>query len=442
MQLDPLFNALAEEQDHLLSANHRRAIARRRLLSGSLRPSSAPRSSLLRVGLAATLLSVCAVVAVSWMTRSPSQLIAEFGAARVPVSEGAWLDAPEGSSTPLRFSDGSEIELGPRGRVRMLALHPEGAHLALESGVAVVTVAHGEKRNWELRAGPFLVRVTGTKFDLAWDPNADSFDLSLLEGQVELVGCAFGSGKKLVAGQRVHASCRQNEVRIAYNQEGASPDSTMGQPQVMASVEPVAVAPDPREVRADQARRDATENATKCDACSPEKSLASSSTEANSAKSAKSDLDWAALARKGKYVDALRSVNQLGFSEQCARLRVDELALLCDTARHAGDAAKARSAYGQLRQRFPGSGQASLAAFHLGVLEFDHFGAHAKAAGWFRTYLHESPTGPLTREARGRLMEALHRTGSGDASGLASAYLRDYPSGPHAQLARRIVSSR
>lgn len=305
----------------------------------------------------------------------------------------------------------------------MLALHTEGAHVALESGDAIVTVAHGEKRSWELRAGPFLVRVTGTRFALAWDPNTDSFDLSLLEGQVELVGCGFGSGRKLVAGQRVHASCRQSEVRIAYNQEGT-------------------VTSEPRDVREDQSTRDATDNVTKCDACSAENGAPVSPTEANSARAAKSDTDWVQLARKGKYVDALRSVNQLGFSEQSMRLRVDELALLCDTARHAGDASKARAAYGQLRQRFPGSRQASLAAFHLGVLEFDNFGAYAKAAGWFRTYLNESPTGPLTREARGRLMEALHRTGNGEASGLASAYLRDYPSGPHAQLARRIESSR
>lgn len=448
MELDPLFNAVAQEQDHLLSLSPRRAMVRRRLLADGFHASKSWRPTLLRIGLAATVLSACIAIAASLMAGNSRQLTAQFGTSRVPVGEGAWLNAPEESSVPLRFSDGSEIELSPRGRVRMIALHAKGAHLALESGGAAVAVTHGENRNWELRAGPFLVRVTGTKFDLAWDPNADSFDLSLIEGQVELVGCGFGSGRQLVAGQRVHASCRQNEVRIAYNQQdsGQLPAGATSIDRVVAA----SVHRDELESSSnrDVSNRDIHELSPKCDAVSAEAKIEPSVSEpsgkspsAASKAPLKAESDWVVLARSGKYSDALRGVSQLGFSEQCARLRVDELALLSDTARHAGDASRARHAYTQLRQRFPGTKQASLAAFHLGLIEFDSFGAYAKAASWFRTYLSESPTGPLTREARGRLMEALHRTGNAEASGFASAYLRDYPSGPHAQLARRIVSS-
>ena len=68
--------------------------------------------------------------------------------------------------------------------------------------------------------------------------------------------------------------------------------------------------------------------------------------------------------------------------------------------------------------------------------------AYAKAADWFQIYLKERPGGPLTREARGRVMEATHRTGRRtEARNLALTYLLDYPAGPHAELARRIVSS-
>lgn len=455
MALDGLFQAIAREQDRLLSTSPERAVARRRLLTAVTLAKSSQRSSMPWLAAAIACVAIGTSGVAFWNARSSRPLTAEFGASQTPVTAGAWLDAPAGSATPLRFSDGTQIELAPRGRLRLIALQPRGAHIAVESGRASVNVAHGEDRNWELRAGPFLVRVTGTRFDLDWEPNADSFELVLTEGQVELVGCGFGSGRKLVAGQRVHASCRENSVQIAYN---PAVDSNRGRADTVPSADAgpsqaIPRDPSPREESACEAPANCEALSTRETAQQPphaavtppnaaaSNAAASASNAAVSNAAASSIGDWIALARQGKYADALRTVSRMGYSEQCARLRADELALLGDTARRAGDATKARSAYVQLRQRFAGNKQASLAAFHLGLLEFDNFGAYPKAASWFRTYLSENPTGPLTREARGRLMEAAYRMGSGEAPGLASSYLRDYPSGPHAQLARRIAST-
>ena len=130
-----------------------------------------------------------------------------------------------------------------------------------------------------------------------------------------------------------------------------------------------------------------------------------------------------------------------GFEELCQRTSPAELSLLAETARHAGQLGKARAAFTTLRRRFPAAKEAGLAAFSLGLLEFDGFGAYAKAGDWFQTYLKERPGGPLTREARGRVMEAMHRTGRlPEARNLALSYLLDYPAGPHAELARRLAS--
>jgi outer membrane protein assembly factor BamD (BamD/ComL family) len=96
-----------------------------------------------------------------------------------------------------------------------------------------------------------------------------------------------------------------------------------------------------------------------------------------------------------------------------------------------------------LRARFPRSNESALAAFTLGRLEFDDYRSYQRAATWFRTYLNERPSGPMTREALGRLMEASYRAKDlGGARDAASRYLRDYPSGPHAELASRVVASK
>lgn len=417
--LDRLFSEVAHEEDLLLSSGHRRALVRRRLLGANPRDRVSQRTLLIPLAVAATLALASAGATLAWQAQHSRSLTADYGNERRPVSSGAWLTAPETSSSPLRFSDGTHIEVAPRAQMRLLQLGKSGAKVALESGRAAVDVAHGKNRYWEVGAGPFLVRVTGTRFDLNWDPSRDRFDLVLTEGQVELVGCGFGAGRKLVAGQRVHASCRDNLVEIAYSRDNDA--SSLLQ----------AEAPSPKEQEAPDSGSTSTS--------SDDPATADPVTPSSSYQPAK--VDWVSLAREGKYKAALAAANRLGFAAECARVSADELALLADAARQAGDAKKARMAYTQMRQRFGGGKHASLAAFHLGVLEFDQVGSYAKAADWFRTYVRENPTGPLTREARGRLIEALHRTGSPEATALASAYLRDYPSGPHAQLARRIVSS-
>jgi transmembrane sensor len=432
-EFDRLFCDIAREEDVLLSAGHRLAQVRRRVMWGSPPRRVTERALLMPLASAVTLTLVVAGAALAWQSRVAASITAEFGESGAQVQNGTWLTAPETSSVPLRFSDGTQIQVAPQSRMRLIELRRNGAQLALESGRADVNVAHGDNRRWELRAGPFTVRVTGTRFDLSWHPNDDSFELILNEGQVELVGCGFGAGRKLVAGQRVHASCRESKVEIAY-----SHDAKLSETASLAAVDAPLAAPN--------VGRDSG-SVGNCSSAMPEDVIPAAVESAglsssNIPRAEVTKVDWITLARSGKYAAALAAANRLGFSAECTRTRADELLLLGDVARHAGEADKARIAYTQLRQRFPGTKSASLAAFSIGVLEFDQSGAYARAANWFRTYLRESPTGPLTREARGRLMEALQRTGGDEASSVARDYLRDYPSGPHARLAQRIISSR
>lgn len=70
---------------------------------------------------------------------------------------------------------------------------PGGVQVALERGSiqAEVNPAGGER--WTFHAGPFEVKVTGTRFGLSWDADAEQLELVLYEGSVTVRGYA-GSG--------------------------------------------------------------------------------------------------------------------------------------------------------------------------------------------------------------------------------------------------------
>jgi outer membrane protein assembly factor BamD (BamD/ComL family) len=94
-----------------------------------------------------------------------------------------------------------------------------------------------------------------------------------------------------------------------------------------------------------------------------------------------------------------------------------------------------REALMACRARFAGTQQAAMSAFQLG-----RSASGAQAAQWFSTYLKEQPGGQLAREALGRLIEA-HEAAGDHVSGRAAAerYLKSYPDGPHAALARQAL---
>ena len=93
-----------------------------------------------------------------------------------------------------------------------------------------------------------------------------------------------------------------------------------------------------------------------------------------------------------------------------------------------------------LRQRYPNDSRRAAAAFMLGKVAFDQRRAFAQAATWFSTAIREQPGGSLSREASGRLIEALRAAGdSAAAERAAREYLARYPQGPHAPLARSLA---
>ncbi len=147
---------------------------------------------------------------------------------------------------------------------------------------------------------------------------------------------------------------------------------------------------------------------------------------------------WRDLVTTGRYREALDLAERNGFDEQCRRAAGVDLLQLGDVARFAGSVKRARQAYTAARAKLPGG---SRSAYGLGLTAFEQERDFATAARWFETYLAEQPQGDLRREAQGRAMEAWQRAGErARARASAQEYLRQYPSGAQAPLARQLAA--
>jgi hypothetical protein len=353
-----------------------------------------------------------------------------------PGAAGRWITAPVERSIPVQFSDGTAVTLAPEGRARVLDVTARGAHFMLESGSARASVKPNRDGNWMFTAGPFTVEVKGTRFELAWSPQDELFRLVLLEGKVAISGCAVGEARMLFAGETLRASCLTNDFQIARSEPDDAVAVASPPPKDAPELaEPAPLASGGSTEGAALASSDPVRPALRASGSSiPTPAPAS----VGESPSAPGD-SWQALARASKFKMAFARASDRGFDAELRRLDIEDLLLLGDVSRLSGHPVPAVRAYEKVRDRAPGTDSAANAAFSLGRVAFDQRDAYAEAARWFETYLNERGDGPLAREALGRRMEAMSRAGDRVGSGVvAERYLRQYPEGPHAPLARAL----
>lgn len=304
------------------------------------------------------------------------------------------------------FSEGTRFELEPGTHARATAFRPDGADVVLEEGVLKATVVHRPKSEWHVFAGPVEVRVTGTRFLARWSPRTQTFALDLNEGAVEVRGPSFPEGRSMHAGQHLEAQLDTGAVQLQPLEASPAPSRDSAVEEEL----PPTRTPSHRASRAESADHP--------------------------------DLGWKGLARAGRYPEALEQVSRSGFAKQCLALPPADLLLLADVARFSQNKEGATLALKALRRRFPRRQESATAAFTLGELSFDSEREYARAAGWFSTYLEESPLGPLAQEAMGRLVESSLRAGDKDGvKRWGNRYLERYPTGPHAQLVQHALHS-
>lgn len=321
-----------------------------------------------------------------------SSLTFNVGGAR--GAQGELLSAPTSEDLPIAFSDGSRVRLAPSSHARVTELAAQGARVLVEEGTVHVSVVHHDTTTrWIVAAGPYEVRVTGTRFDVTYEPTGSRLHVRLDEGSVVVTGCASSGaeGRVVRAGESI--DCELPRPLAPAMATVAAPAASTA-PTASTRPLPVAVS---------------------------------------------APANVVALAKRGAYTESLMAAEANGFSSTCDALSETELLLLADAARYAGRFDRAIQALTAARLRFPGSDAAASAAFELGRIAMDVQRELVVAGDSFETYLRERPAGSLAREAMGRALEARQRSGDHSrAERLAVRYLEAYPDGPHAKLAHKV----
>ena len=383
--------------------------ARERFLREAPRAQRSPRLLVASLGLAAALALLALFVSLRTEPTLSFQVAEGTGRANDQI-------ASLGIPVQLSFSDGSRFTLGTSTRAHVVSLQRHGAQIALENGSLEANVVHTGESAWSLSAGPFSVRVTGTKFSLSWDPDHGRFSIRVMQGSVAVAGSVIGADRPLRAGETLVVSVPDQHLQLSNDQpSAASPQSaTEVEAPTVASALPSGAEPRPA-------------------SSSAEPSVRSAGGSANASA-------WRKLALEGKLREAYASADAAGFDHACEAANAADLLLLGDAARLAGRPDRVSEALLQLRRRFPKDPRSAAAAFMLGKVAFDRGGSDRSAANWFAASLREQPNGSLAREAAGRLIEALRRAGdSAGAERAAKDYLTWYPNGPHAALARSLL---
>lgn len=321
------------------------------------------------------------------------------------------LGQVESDGSAFVFNEHSEVRLQPGAVAHVERASGHDAVIVLERGGLDVSITSGLKNVWRFKAGEHQAIVRGTKFVLAYDPEADGLTLAVTEGKVEV---------------------RLSDGRLELVKAGSTLKHE--RPQVVEAA--------PAEVN------DAPEGELTLE----ELDLASPG---RAKKPAKKPLDfpaftvterrplvpeWKRQAEAGRYAKAVTLVEEQGLEGAMAGVSSDDLLLFADAARLVRRADLGRTTLTLLRSRFPRSPDAAEAAFRLGRLESD---AHQlpEAASWFDRYVQEAPDGPLAAEAMGRRLDTFHRLRDPREARAAREYVEKYPKGAYATLAQQVLQN-
>lgn len=347
---------------------------------------------------AAALLVFGAAAEVVWLQRSESL---DYRITGPLMAQGEWLAvASDASPVSLKFSEGTEIELGPGSKGRIADVSAEGARVVLASGQLRARVVPRPKAHWAVAAGPYVIEVTGTAFDVGWSAPKEQLELSLHDGSVIVRGPSLRGGVRVKAGQRLIADARTGSAEL----------SSLFNPRPASHAEAVA-------------------SSTPVEA--PEKGPAPPAAPAAPS--------WSELVADGDFRAVLDAAQASGFEQSLNHGSLKDLIALSDAARYLGNRALARRGLLAQRSRYRSSAAARAAAFVLGRMA-DDAGSPNEALGWYETYLNESPGGSFAAEASGRRLVALVRLNNVQAArAAAESYLKRFPRGAHAAYAEELL---
>jgi len=366
------------------------------------------------------------------------------------LEEGGYVRGDDQRGGQLTFSDGTRIRLAPGAKLSVAAPGARGARLRLQDGEAHFEVMHLPHAAWAVEAGPYVVDVTGTVFDVRWSAADEVAEVHLRSGSVRVSGPLLAEHATLHPGQSLIAHIAAHELRIGEDGPAAAqgpagagqpPQATAGAaatpgaqapaelPQASAG-EPVAVAESAAPPAATRTRKRGRRLA-----------LVLQHHEETPAPPAWTPESWVARVTAGDVKAVLDEAEAHGLDAILSEANAPALVALADAARYSGRADVASRALLAQRNRFPSTTTASNAAFFLGRLA-DDAGKTGEALDWYRRYSVEQPRGAYASEALGRAMLAVARISSKAAArDMAEEYLDRFPNGTYLLHARQILAA-
>ena len=410
---------------------------------------------------------VAAVVALALVARGVQR-----GRPLTYVAEGAaeqdgYIRGGEGKSgSQVRFSDGTHVDLGHGARVSVLARGPRGARLRVEEGEARFDVAHLPHAAWSVEAGPYVVYVTGTVFDVRWSGSDEVIEVRMRSGSVQVGGPLLPERVTLRAGQRLRARLASRELLIGdarvSDGEATPVRPPVAQAQGPAQGDPPAAAraaePEPASAAAPaplpampaplEPSRPAPPVAAPAIAPAPEPAAAAvrpasitHRAQPHVIQPAWAPRTWSSAITTGNAARVVAEAEAHGLEKALVEVDSTALMALSDASRYSGRPEVAVRALVAERQRFPDTTFAHAAAFLLGKLADDR-GEVAAGLAWYRRYLSETPDGPYAAEALGRKMLAIERISGRDAArSIASEYVQRFPNGTYMLQAHAILAN-
>jgi hypothetical protein len=327
-----------------------------------------------------------------------------------PVGEGRYISPMQKDAT-VRFSEGSELTVQRGSRIRIAEAGAKTVKAVLEVGASRVRIAGGSPVGFRLEAGPFSVspsRVASLMVEWLAD---ELLRVSIFEGETSVYGTP--SPLHLHAGQQVSANARDGTVEVR----------PLAAPALSTSAVPEA-----------QAEQAPSSNPTE----EPAPFLAPAPPTAGATGRR---VSWPDAVAAGNYAAVLREAERRGINSVLADAPLADLVALADAARLSGRTEVGKRALSAERSRFARTSAAKDAAFFLGRIADDQERAWASALNWYETYLSEAPHGHFATEAFGRKMVAVSRhSGRAAARPIAVEYLKRFPGGPHAAVARDLMN--
>ena len=151
----------------------------------------------------AALVVIFGAVALAWKRQGAARIAYEVSGGL--VSDSGYVRSTGSSGARLTFTDGTRIDLQDGARARIASADAHGARVAIENGHAALNVARAPLGQWFVDAGPFVIQVTGTQFDVDWSSYDDTLSVDLHEGSLMVSGPPAPAGVLLRAGQRLTA---------------------------------------------------------------------------------------------------------------------------------------------------------------------------------------------------------------------------------------------